>query len=230
MIRVSQQWTPPTPDQIFTLKEIRKVVEYLHGTTKRTRTGRDGTVNNAWLNLMIFRLSCCCGMRCCEIRQVALKDFLLSGPRPVIKIRKECTKGELHRRRARTIPLWWDKGTFDDINYWITSCREAGIPEDTPAVYNHWHGRQAGKTMYRRRVIERWDRFTTHALGKDRADQLHMHSGRHSFGTYALANGRNLTEVRDAMGHANITTTNVYLHLLESARELPDIFGSNEDE
>ena len=42
-----------------------------------------------------------------------------------------------------------------------------------------------------------------------------IHNGRHSFASIALAVGRTLPEVRDALGHRNISTTSVYLHALD---------------
>jgi len=42
-----------------------------------------------------------------------------------------------------------------------------------------------------------------------------IHDGRHSFASIVLAAGRKLPEVRDALGHRNISTTSVYLHALD---------------
>jgi len=50
-------------------------------------------------------------------------------------------------------------------------------------------------------------------LGADCCSSIH--DGRHSFASIALAAGRTLPEVRDALGHRNISTTSVYLHALD---------------
>jgi len=50
-------------------------------------------------------------------------------------------------------------------------------------------------------------------LGPDCCSSIH--DGRHSFASIALAAGRTLPEVRDALGHRNISTTSVYLHALD---------------
>ena len=53
-----------------------------------------------------------------------------------------------------------------------------------------------------------WPRART----EERVQELSIHAGRHSFCSHALAGGRNLIEVRDAAGHANVATTSAYLH------------------
>ena len=50
-------------------------------------------------------------------------------------------------------------------------------------------------------------------LGPDCCSSIH--DGRHSFASIVLAAGRTLPEVRDALGHRNISTTSVYLHALD---------------
>ena len=54
---------------------------------------------------------------------------------------------------------------------------------------------------------------TIKVLGPDCCSSIH--DGRHSFASIALAAGRTLPEVRDALGHRNISTTSVYLHALD---------------
>lgn len=43
---------------------------------------------------------------------------------------------------------------------------------------------------------------------------LSIHCGRHSFVSHALAGGRTIAEIRDTAGHANVSTTSVYLHVV----------------
>jgi len=40
---------------------------------------------------------------------------------------------------------------------------------------------------------------------------IHFHSLRHGFATHALDRGMGIHDVRTLMGHANISTTNIYL-------------------
>jgi hypothetical protein len=45
-------------------------------------------------------------------------------------------------------------------------------------------------------------------------ESLTIHHGRHTFISHALAGGRSLAEVRDAAGHANVSITSGYLHVV----------------
>ena len=53
------------------------------------------------------------------------------------------------------------------------------------------------------------------------AEKVSPHTLRHSFATNKLADGSTLAEVRDALGHENIETTNIYLHVRPKPIEGP---------
>ena len=69
---------------------------------------------NARLNLVIFRLAACCGLRASEIAQLQMADVQIELPRPHLRIRASAAKGG----RPRMVPQWWDRGTYDDLVTW----------------------------------------------------------------------------------------------------------------
>lgn len=210
------------PLKILDLAEIRQVLEDLE--VRRNHRSRHWAINS-WMNLIIFRLSTCCGLRCKEIRYLRLDDFLLEGSRPVVRVRKEATKGQIDKRRSRLVPLWWDRGTYNDIAEFVT-WRRATMPATATLIRADWNTKpnECARVMImpRKKV---WKRYKTaiRCLGPERASQISIHCGRHTFCSHALRNGRSLMEVRDAAGHAFVTTTQIYLHALDSGK-LPDIF------
>ena len=201
---------------------LRSEIVTVLGHLKRQKRWRSVTMIQ---NLVIFRLSCCCGLRVKEICGLNLGDFVVDGPRPVIRIRKAITKGRPEKRRARLVPLWWDAGTREDIADWLRLRASQGASSDSPFVCSQ--KLQSHQRLKVKAAQKRWE-TALRVLGAERVKQLSIHCGRHSFCSHALRAGRTLAEVRDAAGHANIATTSIYLHVLGD-EHCPDVF-SMEDE
>lgn len=181
-------------------------------------------VKSGQLHLAIFRLSCCCGLRRKEISGANIGDLILAGPRPVLRVRKETTKGRDGKRKARQVPLWWDAGTMDDLRAWRDlRLQQSGGDERQPLVCSVRAG-YAGQRLTAKKIAAQWSCFIADSLGDERAKQLRIHSGRRSFISHALARGRGLAEVRDAVGHGNVATTNLYLYALEGG--VDDLFAA----
>lgn len=54
-------------------------------------------------------------------------------------------------------------------------------------------------------------------------DNITFHSLRHSFATYYLANGGSLLTLQSMLGHTNLNTTTIYLHLSHNFNQLEGI-------
>lgn len=54
-------------------------------------------------------------------------------------------------------------------------------------------------------------------------DRISFHSLRHSFATYYLMNGGSLLTLQSMLGHINLNTTTIYLHLSQNFNELEGI-------
>lgn len=99
---------PPRVDvtKLLTRQELATVLADLHRQAERSLSMR--------LNLVLFRLAACCGLRVSEIAQFAIGDVRLDGPRPHLRIRHNAAKGG----RGRMVPMWWDAGTLRDLSDW----------------------------------------------------------------------------------------------------------------
>ena len=54
-------------------------------------------------------------------------------------------------------------------------------------------------------------------------DNISFHSLRHAFATYYLSNGGSLLTLQSMLGHTNLNTTTIYLHLSQNFNELEGI-------
>lgn len=194
--------------RILTDDEIKVVLTDLKQRSKRTSSGM--------LNLVIFRLSCCCGLRSKEIRGLKLSDVVTDGPRPYVLVRKDNTKGRHDKRKARKVPLWWSDSTLADLKAWV----ELRKSENAKPTDIFIRTLRTDREFSRDALRARWE-SCLRVLG-DRKNQLSIHTGRHSFCSHTLRSGRSIVEVRDAAGHSSISTTSIYLHSLET--DAPKVF------
>jgi integrase/recombinase XerC len=58
-----------------------------------------------------------------------------------------------------------------------------------------------------------WQRLTTWAKRRGLAEHVHPHMLRHSFASHMLQSSQDLRAVQEMLGHASISTTQVYTHL-----------------
>ena len=196
---------------ILTRSELHAVLANLSQRSRRSL--------NARLSLVIVRLACCCGLRASEIGSLRLDDVRVDIDRPHLRIRSGIAKG----RKARTVPLWWDAGTLADITAWKAQRQQQGASGADLFVCSILANRH-GQPLSRHALRLRFQR-ACRVLGPERARQVTIHHGRHTFISHALAGGRTLAEVRDAAGHSHVGITSLYLHIaVEDDGAVGDLF------
>jgi integrase len=198
--------------KVLTRREITTVLFELQRKGARSRNTR--------LNLVLFRLATCCGLRASEIAQLQLADVRTEHTRPHLRIRRGAAKGG----RPRMVPLWWDGGTLADLIAWKAERVRDGAQGADPFLVSGMAGR--GATVFSRHTLRKKFRTACKVLGADRLIGLTIHHGRHTFISHALAGGRTLAEVRDAAGHANVSITSTYLHVAVEDEGVGNLFGS----
>lgn len=202
----------PDPTRFMTRDEVPLIIKDLHRRAKRSVSSH--------LNLIIFRLSCCCGLRRSEIAGLRFTDLVLAGARPCITIRKENTKGRNGERRERKVPLWWDSGTLEDLKAWVAFRKEMGARPNDPVVCGVSRVNR-GKALTGSHIAKRW-KAAIRCLGPERRAQLSVHCGRHTFASLSHAAGHSPVEVQAALGHSSVHTTSLYLHAVPT--DVPDVF------
>jgi integrase len=144
----------------------------------------------------------------------------VNTPRPHIRIRVGASKGG----KSRRVPLWWDGGTLEDLTAWRAARLATGTKGNEPFVASLQGGREA--LMLSRHTLRKRFRTACRVLGGARLRSLTIHHGRHTFISHALAGGRTLAEVRDAVGHSNVSITSGYLHVAVDDTDVGALFGS----
>ena len=190
---------PLDATKILTRRELAAVLNDLKRKSPRSKNTR--------LNLTLFRLACCCGLRASEIANLQVGDVRTELVRPHIRIRNGAAKGG----RSRMVPLWWDAGTLADLTAWKAERLRLGAKADEPFVASLRPG--CAVKPFSRHTLRKRFRTACKVLGPARLETLTIHHGRHTFISHALAGGRTLAEVRDAAGHANVSITSGYLHV-----------------
>ena len=203
------------PTRFLTKDEVLSILKDLKRRKKRSRSSH--------LNLIVFRLSCCCGLRRAEIAGLKFTDLVLAGARPCVIVHKDNTKGRPDKRRSRKVPLWWDAGTLADIKEWVAFRKTMGATAGDPVVCGVSKVNY-GKPLTGLLLASRW-KTAIRCLGQERVRQLSVHCGRHSFCSLSKAAGHSSIEIRDAVGHTSEATTNIYLHAVES-ENVPDVFAA----
>jgi integrase len=199
------------PTKILTRSELATALADLKRKAPRSKNTR--------LNLVIFRLACCCGLRASEIANLRVDDVRVDQARPHLRIRRGAAKGG----KARTVPLWWDAGTLSDVTEWKAQRIARGAHADQPFVASLRPGRQS--KCFSRHTLRKRFRTACKVLGPERLASLTIHHGRHTFISHALAGGRTLAEVRDAAGHANVSVTSGYLHVAVDTDSVGRLFA-----
>ena len=105
--------------------------------------------------------------------------------------------------KERVVPV--GRKAREALRAWIQA-RASIAPADETAVFVGRNGSRLGPRAVQRR-IERWAR--RRGIGV----KVHPHLFRHSFASHLLESSGDLRGVQELLGHANISTTQIYTHL-----------------
>ena len=110
-----------------------------------------------------------------------------------------------------------------DLAAWRAHRAACGAKGGDAFVASLQAGREA--LVFSRHTLRKRFRTACRVLGAERLKSLTIHHGRHTFISHALAGGRTLAEVRDAVGHSNVSITSGYLHIAVDDDAVGALFG-----
>ncbi len=151
----------------------------------------------------LFELAYACGLRAEELvtLDVASVDF-----------DTETVRVEGKGDKTRLVPA--GEHALAALERYLARARPALGADDAQALFLSKSGRRLGTSDIRRR-LRTWARLA--ARGAPALGDAHPHALRHSFATHLLEGGADLRAIQELLGHASISTTQVYTRV-ESAR------------
>lgn len=147
-----------------------------------------------------------CGLRCMEVRNIELKH--LDFDRKLLHIVQ--SKGN----KDRYVPL--SEHLIRGIKKYISA--------EHPLKYLfEGTGNPEGKD-FDSRYSQRGVQWAVKTIAKQAGilKDVHTHMLRHTYATHLLEDGVNIITVQKMMGHANIESTMVYLHVCQTPDQLPN--------
>jgi integrase/recombinase XerC len=105
--------------------------------------------------------------------------------------------------KTRTVPV--GEKARGALKAWLEIRSQVAAPEEK-ALFVGARGRRITPSRV-------WHRLTAWAKRRGLAEHVHPHMLRHSFASHMLQSSQDLRAVQELLGHASISTTQVYTHL-----------------
>ncbi len=151
----------------------------------------------------MFELAYACGLRAEELVTLDVGSVDFDG---------ESVRVEGKGGRTRLVPA--GEHSLRALDRYLAAGRPRLDVDDALALFLSKSGRRLGTSDVRRR-LRVWARLA--AAQSPALAQAHPHALRHSFATHLLEGGADLRSIQELLGHASISTTQVYTRV-ESAR------------
>lgn len=165
--------------------QAARLVEIADGSGEAGITARDRAI----LELMYS-----CGLRVSELVGLDMRDIDLREAQVTV-----LGKG----RKQRRLPV--GRHAVSALRHWMRM-RSAWIAEETQALFLARGGARLTARAVQQRV-RRW------AIRQGLDTHVHPHMLRHSFASHVLESSGDLRAVQELLGHADISTTQIYTHL-----------------
>jgi integrase/recombinase XerD len=196
--------TDPTAT-LSTPRRARKLPQVLtRGEIEKLLSQPLGTEPAALRDRALLELMYACGLRASEAIGLELLD--VDVEEGVLRARGKGSK-------ERVVPI--GQAALKAVRIYLERGRPA-LVKGAPEVHlfvNFRGGQLTRQGLYK--IVRR------HALTAGLADRMSPHTLRHTFATHLLAGGCDLRSVQEMLGHADVSTTQLYTHL--SSERLKDV-------
>jgi integrase/recombinase XerD len=197
--------TDPTAT-LSTPRRSRKLPQVLtRGEIERLLSQPRGTEPAALRDRALLEVMYACGLRASEAIGLELMD---------VDVQEGLLRARGKGSKERIVPV--GQAALKALRIYLERGRPAlvkGAPEAHLFV-NFRGGQLTRQGLYK--IVRR------HALTAGLADRMSPHTLRHTFATHLLAGGCDLRSVQEMLGHADVSTTQLYTHL--SSERLKDVY------
>jgi integrase/recombinase XerD len=197
--------TDPTAT-LSTPRRSRKLPQVLtRGDIEKLLSQPRGTEPAALRDRALLELMYACGLRASEAIGLELMD---------VDIEEGVLRARGKGSKERVVPI--GQAARGALRTYLERGRPAlvkGAPEAHLFV-NFRGGQLTRQGLYK--IVRR------HAVTAGLADRMSPHTLRHTFATHLLAGGCDLRSVQEMLGHADVSTTQLYTHL--SSERLKDVY------
>ncbi len=145
-------------------------------------------------DLAMLELMYSSGLRLAELVSLDLADIDCAGG--MVRVTGKGNK-------TRVVPI--GAKALAALGAWL-KLRPGQLAEDETAVFTGRQGRRLGRRAVQQRV-RRWAQL------QGIPGDVHPHTLRHSFASHLLESSGDLRAVQELLGHADISTTQIYTHL-----------------
>jgi len=191
---------------LSTPRRARKLPQVLtRGEVEKLLSQPRGTEPSALRDRALLEMMYACGLRASEAIGLELMD--VDVEEGVLRARGKGSK-------ERIVPI--GQAALKALRIYLERGRP-GLVKDAPETHlfvNFRGGQLTRQGLYK--IVRR------HAVTAGLADQMSPHTLRHTFATHLLAGGCDLRSVQEMLGHADVSTTQLYTHL--SSERLKDVY------
>ena len=144
----------------------------------------------------ILELMYACGLRVSEVLTIKTSNILFEDE--VIRVLGKGSK-------ERIVPV--AASTLEWIKIYIANSRTTlAKPFSEDHLFLNWRGGKLSRMAI-------WDIISKYSKMAKISKQVHPHIFRHSFATHLLEGGADLRSIQEMLGHADISTTQIYTHV-----------------
>jgi integrase/recombinase XerD len=191
---------------LSTPRRARKLPQVLtRGEVEKLLSQPRGTEPSALRDRALLELMYACGLRASEAIGLELMD---------VDVQEGVLRARGKGSKERIVPI--GQAALKALRIYLERGRP-GLVKDAPEPHlfvNFRGGQLTRQGLYK--IVRR------HAVTAGLADQMSPHTLRHTFATHLLAGGCDLRSVQEMLGHADVSTTQLYTHL--SSERLKDVY------